>query len=843
MRSAILASLLIVLGAACGPAADTTAPGPVPLRAAPLPSQPVGATLRGRPLSSGTSTQALQTAAAGTMALGPNLGFSTYLFSGAARKVATDAAGNSYVVGELEYVVGPVFVAKLTPAGVMTWAYAYAGDNARGIAVDGAGNIFVLVKQTSAGQSVLAKLDPSGAFATAAVALPLGMNALALDAAGNAYVTGTNDVPGGTSDVLVYKLTPSLSLVYGRLFGGSNDDSGLEIAADGSGNAYVQGRTFSSDLPGAQNSFSGGLDVFLAKIDPAGSSLLFTRYFGNSYYDFGGGLAVDGSGSIYMAWTSFVQYGGVPALFPGSVQAPVGGGQDVTVAKLSPSGATIFSGRYGGSSDEYVYAVAVDASGAVAVAGYTWSADFPVTGNAAFGSYRGGSDTYVLQLNPSGSAISYASYLGGSGPEQITAMAFDGSKSAIVVGDTWSSDFPVTNGSVLPSAEMSNFATKFLQSSDTVAPTCAITSPTGGNVSGTVALSASASDNVGLAKVELYVDGVLRGTDLYAPYTGSWDTTGAAVGSHSLSCKAYDAAGNVGTSAPVTVTVPDTIPPVVYISDPADGSTVSGTVTVQVFANDNVRVTKVELYAGSVLVGSSTALGPVFTFYWSTAGWTNSAYWLTAKAYDAAGNVATSAIVTVTVNNTICTLAWSKNPVPSGSSATLTLTASGAPIPSGSRSYLYGTKDGVTDFNGYDWGLPPYSQGFLNTFSNAGTYRRWVTILGPDGTTVCTSNVATTVFQAPTCTAAFSKSVVAQGDSVVFSLTSTGNIPAGSISYLYGTKNGVTDEPGNAFSGPNFSYTITNTPGLAGSYVRWLVVKTSGGQKVCQSNQTSTTFQ
>jgi len=167
MKSAILASLLLVLGAACGPAEEPATSNPVPLMAAPLPPQPAGATLRRVPLPPGTSTQALQTAAAGTMALGPSLGFSTYLTSGAGRRIATDAAGNSYIAGDSADGNGPVFVAKLTPAGTVAWAYAYEGNWAYGVAVDGAGNVFILVRQTTPSRSVLAKLDPSGAFATA----------------------------------------------------------------------------------------------------------------------------------------------------------------------------------------------------------------------------------------------------------------------------------------------------------------------------------------------------------------------------------------------------------------------------------------------------------------------------------------------------------------------------------------------------------------------------------------------------------------------------------------------------------------------------------------------------
>lgn len=91
---------------------------------------------------------------------------------------------------------------------------------------------------------------------------------------------------------------------------------------------------------------------------------------------------------------------------------------------------------------------------------------------------------------------------------------------------------------------------------DTTAPTTAITAPADGStVSGTTLVSASASDDVGVAKVEFYLDGGLVATDTSAPYEWSWDTTTSADGTHSLSSKAYDAAGNVGTSASVTVTV------------------------------------------------------------------------------------------------------------------------------------------------------------------------------------------------------------------------------------------------------------------------------------------------
>jgi beta-lactamase superfamily II metal-dependent hydrolase len=94
---------------------------------------------------------------------------------------------------------------------------------------------------------------------------------------------------------------------------------------------------------------------------------------------------------------------------------------------------------------------------------------------------------------------------------------------------------------------------------DTTKPTTSITAPAAGaTVSGTTTVSASASDNVGVTKVEFYLDNVLQSTDTTSPYSWSWNTTGTANGAHSLTSKAYDAAGNFGTSTAVSVTVSNT---------------------------------------------------------------------------------------------------------------------------------------------------------------------------------------------------------------------------------------------------------------------------------------------
>ncbi len=166
-----------------------------------------------------------------------------------------------------------------------------------------------------------------------------------------------------------------------------------------------------------------------------------------------------------------------------------------------------------------------------------------------------------------------------------------------------------------------------------------------------VNISATASDNVGVAKVEFYLNGSLLGSTASTPYTYTWNTAGLS-GSQSLSAKAYDAAGNIGASAWIAVTAPpppDTVKPVVSISSPLNGATVSGSVVISSTASDNVGVTKVEFYLNGSLLGSK-ASAP-YTYTWNTVGLSGSQS-LSAKAYDAAGNIGTSAPVSAVIQAT-----------------------------------------------------------------------------------------------------------------------------------------------------------------------------------------------
>jgi hypothetical protein len=191
---------------------------------------------------------------------------------------------------------------------------------------------------------------------------------------------------------------------------------------------------------------------------------------------------------------------------------------------------------------------------------------------------------------------------------------------------------------------------------DTAPPTVSITAPANGaTVKGTVTLTANAADNVGVAGVQFFGDGMALGAeDTAAPYSISIDTTTSSNGPHTLTAVARDAAGNTTTSAPVTVTVnntaPDTTPPTVGITAPANGATVSGTVTLSASASDNVGVVGVQFFGDGMALGAEDTTAPYSVSVDTTAS-PNGPHTLTAVARDAAGNTTTSAPITVTVAN------------------------------------------------------------------------------------------------------------------------------------------------------------------------------------------------
>lgn len=192
-------------------------------------------------------------------------------------------------------------------------------------------------------------------------------------------------------------------------------------------------------------------------------------------------------------------------------------------------------------------------------------------------------------------------------------------------------------------------AAKAAVTADTQPPTVAITSPGGGTVAGIVTVNVSAADNIGVTRVDLYAGGALVASDIAAPYSFSWDSASRADGLTSLVAKAYDAAGNVASSTlsvSVGNTAPtaDVTPPSVSIANPSNGSTVSGNVSINVNASDNVALSSVSLYIdGAVKATGNGAL----SYNWNSRKASNGTHSIQAVARDAAGNSSTQTVQVV----------------------------------------------------------------------------------------------------------------------------------------------------------------------------------------------------
>ena len=192
----------------------------------------------------------------------------------------------------------------------------------------------------------------------------------------------------------------------------------------------------------------------------------------------------------------------------------------------------------------------------------------------------------------------------------------------------------------------------YVTKADVVPPMLSITSPVANStVNGVVQITASATDTSGVSKVEFYVDTVLLSTDTSSPYVATWDTTGLVNNSnHTIQAKAYDNVGNISTQS-ISVTVADLILPTVSITSPTTGATVNGIVQVNASATDNMGVSKVEFYVGTVLLSTDTSSPYVAT--WDTTGLPhNSSRSILVKAYDLVNNVASQSI-NVTVADVI----------------------------------------------------------------------------------------------------------------------------------------------------------------------------------------------
>lgn len=239
-------------------------------------------------------------------------------------------------------------------------------------------------------------------------------------------------------------------IVYSTYLGGSGDDVGYGIAVDSSGNAYITGYTTSINFP-TVNSRSPGddfQDVFVTKINAAGSALVYSTYLGGARYEQGRSIALDSSGNVYV--TGYTASGNYPTVnpIPRPLQESVQGNIDAFITKLDSSGSSLVYSTYlGGSAFEEGRGIAVDSLGNAYVTGQTDSADFP-TKNAlqpTFGGYHAGGDAFVTKINSSGSAFVYSTFLGGYSYDDARGIAVDSSGNAYITGGTHSPNFPTAN--------------------------------------------------------------------------------------------------------------------------------------------------------------------------------------------------------------------------------------------------------------------------------------------------------------------------------------------------------------------------------------------------------------
>ena len=222
---------------------------------------------------------------------------------------------------------------------------------------------------------------------------------------------------------------------------------------DSSGDAYVTGYTDSTQATfpvtvGPDLTFNGIRDAFVAKVNAAGTALLYAGYIGGGSDDIGQGIAVDSAGNAYVTgYTDSTQ-----ATFPVTVGPDLteNGGVDAFVAKVNAAGtALLYSGYIGGSGSDFGFGIAVDGSGNAYVTGQTDSTQttFPVTVGPDL-TYNGGIDAFVVKVNAAGTALLYAGYIGGNGEEIGSGITVDSSGNAYVTGytDSTQATFPVTVG-------------------------------------------------------------------------------------------------------------------------------------------------------------------------------------------------------------------------------------------------------------------------------------------------------------------------------------------------------------------------------------------------------------
>lgn len=305
---------------------------------------------------------------------------------------------------------------------------------------------------------------------------------IALDASGNVYIAGETSSSfypmypytgydtgfNGGTDVFISRMDANLTTLQASTFiGGSSNDGCNSLDIDSAeGTIFITGYTASGTTPYPatagvwDNTHNGGEDVFVSAFNPDLTLLVASTFIGGTVDDRGYSIAVDGSGNIYI--TGYTNYTAVAGNYPttGGVYDEVHNqGYDVFVSRLNATLTSLEASTFiGGGDNDFGYALTLDSSSNVYIAGRTTSSSavtgYPVTappGVPFQGSYQGGNnDAFVTRLNSDLTAANFVStFLGGSENDQAWSIALDGSNNVYVTGYTYSDDFPTTTGSPL----------------------------------------------------------------------------------------------------------------------------------------------------------------------------------------------------------------------------------------------------------------------------------------------------------------------------------------------------------------------------------------------------------
>jgi uncharacterized protein (TIGR03437 family) len=292
---------------------------------------------------------------------------------------------------------------------------------------------------------------------------------LAVDAAGSMYIAGSTQSPNfplgtgafqrelkGDYDCFVTKISAQGALVYSTIFGGTDQDTIESIAVDPQGSVYFAGWSTSADYPVVnprqatnRGGAPEGTDAIFGRLNPAGSALLFSSYWGGNLDDEARAIALDANGNFYIAGFA------ISDNFPvgqGGFQTSNRGFINGFVTKFNrDSTVTSYSTYIGGRVGDYVNGITVDSTGAAYITGYSASSDFP-TLSAFQSTNRGGTqlpiDAFVAKLNPAGTALVYSTFYGGAGDDFGRAITIDRDGNAYVVGYTGSTGLQMTNGAI-----------------------------------------------------------------------------------------------------------------------------------------------------------------------------------------------------------------------------------------------------------------------------------------------------------------------------------------------------------------------------------------------------------